>query len=626
MRTTVIAACLAFAMAASAQTTRYGDPNFDLATDMQSGNMPEVMTISSGDVGYAYDGSGVEIPFTIDQPATVWLAVYSKDANPQYDGPFQTGGGPGGALTRAAGIDTIIYISTGQDFTAGSHSFAWDGNDFNGNAVSGNMQNTFFLFAINGEATPTWMGAGYGPWNGNRIDTRKDPPEFWYLNQNGPEIAKNADGDPVASNAVNFSVLGQNLIENPEGITTMEINWHNVNRGDLPTDWRDMLDVHFDPTDPTVLFFTGWQSIPGVQRAIYDEEAQTVLPDESGWPNADIGWIATEPRSGHLGGTAMFHHPWVEDDGILYNTFYDNQEPLQPGITKYDRDTGEVIEFIDYSDVYLTENEDGTFTRNGPAGLDMDETGVYTSGYWTTYPASFPVKATYDGDILWINGNGDGFIDRYQGDEAVALGLDPNQYLVNFHTRVSKWGISLWGGYNNPQWGIVLGPDGAGLFNINLDRMPSELPGQVTWWDTDSELDGLHIQVGYGGRMVHWPMDVTTGTIAEGLETAVAEIAEEGTPDDFALDGNYPNPFNAETAIRFSIPQMGEVLPARLVIYNAAGQEVLSLLEGEYGAGHYEVKWDGRDAQGNPVSTGVYSYRLTVGDRFTETSQMTLLK
>ena len=157
-------------------------------------------------------------------------------------------------------------------------------------------------------------------------------------------------------------------------------------------------------------------------------------------------------------------------------------------------------------------------------------------------------------------------------------------------------------------------PCEGGVDACTLDESNGQLANLEGWYLTH---DGQRIR-----------KDWTVKNFMAGLDffNKVAEIAEEGTPDDFALDGNYPNPFNAETAIRFSIPQMGEVLPARLVIYNAAGQEVLSLLEGEYGAGHYEVKWDGRDAQGNPVSTGVYSYRLTVGDRFTETSQTTLLK
>ena len=56
-----------------------------------------------------------------------------------------------------------------------------------------------------------------------------------------------------------------------------------------------------------------------------------------------------------------------------------------------------------------------------------------------------------------------------------------------------------------------------------------------------------------------------------------------------------PNPFNAETAIRFAIPAAGGVV---LDIYNLSGQLVARLMDGELQAGSYEIKWDGRGCRG----------------------------
>ncbi len=80
---------------------------------------------------------------------------------------------------------------------------------------------------------------------------------------------------------------------------------------------------------------------------------------------------------------------------------------------------------------------------------------------------------------------------------------------------------------------------------------------------------------------------------------------------------NYPNPFNPETTIRFSLPQCGNV---KLLIYDILGREVFSIAEGYYESGKHEVKFDGRS-----FSTGIYFYMLeTGGKRFT--NKMILMK
>lgn len=75
-------------------------------------------------------------------------------------------------------------------------------------------------------------------------------------------------------------------------------------------------------------------------------------------------------------------------------------------------------------------------------------------------------------------------------------------------------------------------------------------------------------------------------------------------PQKYALDQNIPNPFNAVTTIRFSLPEESKV---SLVVYDILGQEVATLISKEpYGPGIHTVLWDG-----NEVSTGIYLYRLT---------------
>lgn len=73
---------------------------------------------------------------------------------------------------------------------------------------------------------------------------------------------------------------------------------------------------------------------------------------------------------------------------------------------------------------------------------------------------------------------------------------------------------------------------------------------------------------------------------------------------------NFPNPFNASTIIEFDLPAAESV---RLQIYNTAGQEVAALLDETLQPGLYRVQWNGADARGAALSSGIYYARLGVG-------------
>ncbi len=95
-------------------------------------------------------------------------------------------------------------------------------------------------------------------------------------------------------------------------------------------------------------------------------------------------------------------------------------------------------------------------------------------------------------------------------------------------------------------------------------------------------------------------------------------------PQVFALEQNHPNPFNPSTTIGYSIPEGQRVL-VRLEIYNLRGMLVRRLVEGEREAGRHSVAWDGRDARGRALASGVYLCRLRAGG-FSATRKLVLLK
>ena len=97
---------------------------------------------------------------------------------------------------------------------------------------------------------------------------------------------------------------------------------------------------------------------------------------------------------------------------------------------------------------------------------------------------------------------------------------------------------------------------------------------------------------------------------------------DELLPNQFDLRQNYPNPFNPSTTISFALSTATEV---SLDIYNLLGQTILTLSDQIESAGEHVITWDGRDASGEPVASGVYLYRLTT-DNGTLSRKMLLIK
>lgn len=93
-------------------------------------------------------------------------------------------------------------------------------------------------------------------------------------------------------------------------------------------------------------------------------------------------------------------------------------------------------------------------------------------------------------------------------------------------------------------------------------------------------------------------------------------------PTEFALSQNVPNPFNPSTQIHFALPKDAQV---NLSVYNVLGQHVTTLVDDFMRAGRQTILWDGADASGTTVASGVYFYKLRAGD-FSDTKKMLLLK
>lgn len=99
-------------------------------------------------------------------------------------------------------------------------------------------------------------------------------------------------------------------------------------------------------------------------------------------------------------------------------------------------------------------------------------------------------------------------------------------------------------------------------------------------------------------------------------------IIELGTPDEFKLYQNYPNPFSNQTTLKYDV---AEATSVKIYIYNTLGQLVKTIDQGENSVGIYTVEWDGKNDDGDTLSSGVYFYQLRTKD-FNKTMKMLLVK
>ncbi|NIO29559.1 MAG: T9SS type A sorting domain-containing protein [Candidatus Latescibacteria bacterium] len=115
----------------------------------------------------------------------------------------------------------------------------------------------------------------------------------------------------------------------------------------------------------------------------------------------------------------------------------------------------------------------------------------------------------------------------------------------------------------------------------------------------------------------------TLGAVkADGSEVRSHEVDVEVLAYEFALRQNYPNPFNPTTTISFTLPQEAMT---NLSILNLEGKLIKTLVNEVLPEGYREIVWDGKDAKGNPASSGVYFYRLKAGNKAL-TRKMVLLR
>ena len=342
----------------------------------------------------------------------------------------------------------------------------------------------------------------------------------------------------------------------------------------------------------------------------------------------------------------MVIQPWGPQ-GIVYAAHDSKGEVPAPSLDAWDKTSAEITRVFDLTDFYInvSVDEEGNevISGAGPRNITVDAAGIWTS----TWAKSDILHMNHDGDVLWVNRIGDHYGESISNEDAAAIGMSGGSISTNMQMATAHSGVGgmlFMASYNNQRGAHFsgYGRDGAGLLDVIMSSSVGPFRPITTWFltivdDKRGPYDGAYISGHYywitrefgapeegkrgPGALMYIPLDVASRRLGAAV-TAVEETENAGTPDSYSLGQAYPNPFNSETAIEFSLPSEEHV---KIEVYNTVGQQVASLVEETLSAGVYKTAWDGLDRAGQKVSSGVYFYRMQAGD-FTDTRSMSLLK
>ncbi len=137
----------------------------------------------------------------------------------------------------------------------------------------------------------------------------------------------------------------------------------------------------------------------------------------------------------------------------------------------------------------------------------------------------------------------------------------------------------------------------------------------------DSPTDGPYVRFRSHRYLSEYPQELPYLEILT-EPTDVECLDDENTYKVFSLGQNFPNPFNSTTLFQFELDRSAWV---NLTIYSIRGQRVKTVLNTRRQAGAHVIEWDATDQYGEPVSSGIYLYRLQTED-FSQTKRLLYLK
>ncbi len=315
---------------------------------------------------------------------------------------------------------------------------------------------------------------------------------------------------------------------------------------------------------------------------------------------------------GYIIGGGVVDGPWIiKTDSlgnVVWSHFYNNnffshimhvQQTFDGGYMA----AGTAYSDSNWSDCYIIKmggSGDTLWTRSyGTTGAEEVHCAQQTfdGGYILSGLFFWTVRTDAEGDTIWCRnygngGNGCAYSLQETRDGGYIIGGRISRPFMEVQFYMVKTDMD-----GNVEWEFEYGADG---YDIGHNVRQTD--------DWNYIMAGWSDSYGIGG------MDILL--IRLGYPTEVEDLLVPA-PEHISLSGNYPNPFNSSTIIRYKLPVAGKV---RISIYDLLGRKIETLIDEYRQAGYYQAVWNASE-----YSSGIYYYKIETGD-VTETKRMVLLK
>jgi hypothetical protein len=204
---------------------------------------------------------------------------------------------------------------------------------------------------------------------------------------------------------------------------------------------------------------------------------------------------------------------------------------------------------------------------------------------------------------VFVQGNYAYVADNYAGIQIINISNPTNPALTaSYGTPASAYGVFI---SNNYAY-IATADNGLRILDVSVPSNPSFIGNYIT--------PGISWNVFVSGNY-SYVADHHSVVILYFYATGIEENAP--IPSQFTVLQSYPNPFNAQTTIQYSLPKQSDVT---IDIFDILGRKIETIAEGTKPAGEHQVIWNA-----SRQASGVYFYRIKAGDKV-ETKKMVLMK
>lgn len=590
--------------------------------------------------------------------------------------------GPSGSLDFNAGSadDVTEHSVTLTNLTAGAeYTFVVESIDRSGNGPTASTSLTFTTLAEgaalsvaaptglaatggNGVVQITWTASTSGGITANVIERAEESGDFFPI-ATIEDIATFVDENVVNGTSYTYRIRAVGLQQTQSDPSETAAVTPAANQGpSAPT----LFVLQGDPSAPTLAIRNSSPLNAGdeltytFQISTQEDFSDAVtirsgLAEGTGVGAGDAAGVTAWTVDRTLENEVTYHYRVQASDGTFRGAFLTGAFTVNTSLPHFPGDlTGDLVvdfsDFVDFARAFSTSEGSPSFNANadldGSGTVNFDDFLAFAKVFAVRYiqgeaAASKPVllAATYGVDaVTRIDLVGRPFSTESDGEWVIDVKIGDAQNLRGLGIRLDyDPGVLEFVDVSQSDGALLRAnareADTFGVLEYNVETGELFIAGSVTTGDAVTATQGTFAQVRFNvledqpqGDLINliegYTIDGEFGVnLANNLGAHLALL-----PDAYALDRNFPNPFNPETTIRYAVPEAGNV---SLIVYNILGQEVVTLSDERHAPGFYVLRWDGRDQVGRGVASGVYLYRMQANGKtesFTQVHKMLLLK